>query len=123
MRSVAKYSSLIFHPVIFALLIPFILVYRQTTDVGYALKWMAFSSLFLLLTIIIFYFVRPKEFFSDFDIAKKENRIGFYGIACGIAILYFIIAVLFKGIFFPLSIRSEERRVGKECRSRWSPYH
>ena len=24
------------------------------------------------------------------------------------------------GIF---SIRSEERRVGKECRSRWSPYH
>ena len=23
----------------------------------------------------------------------------------------------------PFSIRSEERRVGKECRSRWSPYH
>ena len=22
-----------------------------------------------------------------------------------------------------LSERSEERRVGKECRSRWSPYH
>ena len=22
-----------------------------------------------------------------------------------------------------LSARSEERRVGKECRSRWSPYH
>ena len=24
-----------------------------------------------------------------------------------------------KGVYF----RSEERRVGKECRSRWSPYH
>ena len=23
----------------------------------------------------------------------------------------------------PLNFRSEERRVGKECRSRWSPYH
>src|SRR5256885_5330537 len=23
----------------------------------------------------------------------------------------------------PLAERSEERRVGKECRSRWSPYH
>src|SRR2546430_14410660 len=23
----------------------------------------------------------------------------------------------------PLIVRSEERRVGKECRSRWSPYH
>ena len=22
-----------------------------------------------------------------------------------------------------LALRSEERRVGKECRSRWSPYH
>ena len=22
-----------------------------------------------------------------------------------------------------IEIRSEERRVGKECRSRWSPYH
>ena len=26
-----------------------------------------------------------------------------------------------EGIF--LDLRSEERRVGKECRSRWSPYH
>jgi len=26
-------------------------------------------------------------------------------------------------LFFHDSLRSEERRVGKECRSRWSPYH
>ena len=25
--------------------------------------------------------------------------------------------------FICKNIRSEERRVGKECRSRWSPYH
>ena len=25
--------------------------------------------------------------------------------------------------YMPGKIRSEERRVGKECRSRWSPYH
>ena len=24
---------------------------------------------------------------------------------------------------YHIDIRSEERRVGKECRSRWSPYH
>src|SRR2546422_10935633 len=28
-----------------------------------------------------------------------------------------------KGIRDTASVRSEERRVGKECRSRWSPYH
>ena len=26
-------------------------------------------------------------------------------------------------VFLRLLVRSEERRVGKECRSRWSPYH
>ena len=31
------------------------------------------------------------------------------------------IGVLLAGL--PDSVRSEERRVGKECRSRWSPYH
>ena len=26
-------------------------------------------------------------------------------------------------LFATIGARSEERRVGKECRSRWSPYH
>ena len=35
-----------------------------------------------------------------------------------------IVAKSFARIFLQNSInRSEERRVGKECRSRWSPYH
>ena len=29
----------------------------------------------------------------------------------------------FVGGRFAVKERSEERRVGKECRSRWSPYH
>ena len=28
-----------------------------------------------------------------------------------------------KAAEWQAKIRSEERRVGKECRSRWSPYH
>src|SRR5258708_36215224 len=28
-----------------------------------------------------------------------------------------------RGVIFVSIGRSEERRVGKECRSRWSPYH
>ena len=35
-----------------------------------------------------------------------------------VAILMAAAVVIFAGI-----LRSEERRVGKECRSRWSPYH
>ena len=33
-----------------------------------------------------------------------------------------VIALLF-GVHMVMTTRSEERRVGKECRSRWSPYH
>ena len=35
--------------------------------------------------------------------------------------MYIILAVIIIG--FQFFNRSEERRVGKECRSRWSPYH
>src|ERR1044072_1448897 len=31
--------------------------------------------------------------------------------------------IIVKSKSLNLSSRSEERRVGKECRSRWSPYH
>src|SRR5689334_24030584 len=33
-----------------------------------------------------------------------------------------ILLSLFRKLRSPVRIRSEERRVGKECRSRWSPY-
>ena len=39
---------------------------------------------------------------------KKYNLFGDWGLGIG---------------DWGLGIRSEERRVGKECRSRWSPYH
>ena len=34
----------------------------------------------------------------------------------------FLISTLCAAVV-AIGIRSEERRVGKECRSRWSPYH
>ena len=35
-----------------------------------------------------------------------------------------VLISMFAGLFAgSLIMRSEERRVGKECRSRWSPYH
>ena len=43
------------------------------------------------------------------------NAIGGFLYQPYIVPLFLIVA----GLYF----RSEERRVGKECRSRWSPYH
>ena len=44
----------------------------------------------------------------------------FFGIE-GLTVLQQRTIALF--VFAALMWRSEERRVGKECRSRWSPYH
>ena len=35
----------------------------------------------------------------------------------------FLLYSILSTITFSSTYRSEERRVGKECRSRWSPYH
>src|SRR5688572_18120940 len=38
-------------------------------------------------------------------------------------IAFLIISIQLWACKTPIKNRSEERRVGKECRSRWSPYH
>ena len=45
--------------------------------------------------------------------AKSGHPGGSLSIADVMALLYYV----------EMNVRSEERRVGKECRSRWSPYH
>ena len=50
----------------------------------------------------------PLKFWAFVD---RINFIGFRS----------LLIILLTGAF--TGMRSEERRVGKECRSRWSPYH
>ena len=74
--------------------------------------------------------LKGNDFFSSGDaweyVEKHWHAVVFSPIAIAIIIFFF---VLFAGIFSSLLRtlvpieRSEERRVGKECRSRWSPYH
>ena len=50
-------------------------------------------------------------------VAHRVKR-GYIGVN-GVARLFYE----YENWYIPNSSRSEERRVGKECRSRWSPYH
>ena len=50
-----------------------------------------------------------------------ENNEKYAKINFIIVILMFLVSAIM--LFFLPEKRSEERRVGKECRSRWSPYH
>ena len=46
----------------------------------------------------------------------------FHDIGSGFLIAQIAVLLLFPALYIAAE-RSEERRVGKECRSRWSPYH
>ena len=52
-----------------------------------------------------------------------DGRAGFDVDASHIFPQGVLAAIIFVGVEAGGAGRSEERRVGKECRSRWSPYH
>ncbi len=105
-RLLARFLSYLFHPVLFFLVMPFFVVYKQTDSGLYAAKWMFFSSIFIFIGIMLILFEMLRGDFSDFDISKKEQRTKFFIILFFLGVIYLAIAMYFKGIFFPLSFIS-----------------
>lgn len=105
-QRLAKLTSIAFHPVLFILLIPFLVIYHSTADVLYGLKWVIFVCFFLFASLFVFFLLQPVEFLTDFDISQRQKRPVFYTVALFFAILFFLAAIIFKGIFFPLTIVS-----------------
>ena len=71
--------------------------------------------------------VTPVYYYTLYDFSakkeyKKDERIELSKTANG-GDTYYYVASVKDFSFFNEHWRSEERRVGKECRSRWSPYH
>lgn len=103
-KVLAEIISYIFHPVVFAFLLPFIIIYEFRENPLYALKWTVFSSFFIGVVVFLILFQIRKGRYSDVDISKREERYSFYEILYFLVFLYFVAAVFLKGIFFPLSI-------------------
>ena len=78
------------------------------------------SLLFVGYMLIIYYSELPNTVPSHYNICGEAD-------AYSRKWVIFIVPILMIITYIALSIlqlcRSEERRVGKECRSRWSPYH
>src|SRR2546426_1806274 len=92
-----------------------------------------FFHFFLLhgLFVIFFFFFQAEDGIRDYKVTGVQT--------CALPIFYSdrsdqpcrgrrTLSTMDELGLFPLGIvllptRSEERRVGKECRSRWSPYH
>ena len=76
----------------------------------------------MLLAIMaeIYLLVKPRRLlFLDYSMHPERLRNPYFPIEYRILLLFLR---LLRQMFY-LIVRSEEHRVGKECRSRWSPYH
>ena len=69
------------------------------------------SAVTLVVIVLIYFILSKKMQGSEYRKIQKLQQ--------GTKQKSFSTEVLFQKLY----LRSEERRVGKECRSRWSPYH
>lgn len=112
---IAEIISYLFHPVLFFLLMPFFVVYRYTDNGIYALKWMIFSSLFIISGMGAVFIGRLRGNYSDFDLSKKEERARFFKMLLFLGFIYLGIALFFKGFRYPMSIISLGIAIGILC--------
>ena len=64
----------------------------------------------------------PKHILCFSYAVSRENTMRITGLKKKLISLIVAVIMTVSGMYVE-NIRSEERRVGKECRSRWSPYH
>ena len=57
------------------------------------------------------------------DMASAFNSLNWLAIIVASISAFVLGGIWYSPLMFGNAWRSEERRVGKECRSRWSPYH
>lgn len=104
MKKIAQLLSFIFSPITFLFITPYVVVHSQIPSRLYAIKWALFSGIFIATGVFFIIFGRVFGMFSDFDISRREERIRIYIVAWILVVLYWLCALFFKGIFFPISI-------------------
>lgn len=97
MKQVARFISDLLNPFLLLIPAPFLLVYRQSYDVSYALYWTFISLMFFgVIGIFILYEVLNGTF-SDLDVSRRDQRPLLF-LAIGIFIvLYLLTLVILKG--------------------------
>src|SRR5260370_37054884 len=113
--------------------IPAYAEYAAVPRVEYAGFWLRFLALLIdnvvlglglvLLLFPLIFLTGLAELLGQFHPDEELNDAGIF-VLMGFVFLLATASLVLTWLYHALmESRSEERRVGKECRSRWSPYH
>ena len=82
------------------------------------------TAIAMVLTIVVpmTYYFKGEHNKNRYKKSLAANVSGFFGLLLIATVVSFAGATTASAAT-EAGARSEERRVGKECRSRWSPYH
>jgi len=97
LKNLARLISFLSSPFVLFLPTPFILVFKETGNIFYSLKWTFFSYIFLFSLVFFVILGMLVGFFSDYDVSKKEERPKLFAFGAIIAFLYLGSLILLNG--------------------------
>src|SRR3989344_1763615 len=71
---IAKLISFLTNPLFVLFPMPFLLIYKVSSDSIYALKWTIFSFVFIIISALFLLYGVSRGVFSDLDVSKREQR-------------------------------------------------
>jgi len=96
-KNLARLISFLSSPFVLLLPAPFILVFKETGNIFYSLKWTFFSYIFLFSVVFFVLLGMLIGFFSDYDISKKEERPKLFAFGGIVTFLYLGSLILLNG--------------------------
>lgn len=97
LKNLARTVSFLLSPLVLFLPTPFILVFKETGNIFYSLKWTFFSYIFLFSVIFFVLSGMLIGFFSDYDVSKKEERPKLFAFSGIVTFLYLGSLILLNG--------------------------
>ena len=97
LKNLARIISFLSSPFVLLLPTPFILVFKETGNIFYSLKWTFFSYIFLFSVVFFVLLGMFLGFFSDYDVSKKEERPKLFAFGGIITFLYLGSLILLNG--------------------------
>ncbi|PIR80295.1 MAG: hypothetical protein COU25_00725 [Candidatus Levybacteria bacterium CG10_big_fil_rev_8_21_14_0_10_35_13] len=96
-KTIAKVISTVLSPLVILALLPFLILYESSANLGTSLFWEAVSLVFLGIFSVFVMTGVYFGYFSDLDISKRKQRIALMSFGLMLTAIYLLILYLLNG--------------------------